>query len=253
MTRAQRVMTSAQRTLRRTCAGHFLSRWRQKKRANAVVSHSLNGAPFAYMVSTAWRMAYVPLHSSDRIDVMLSLILPSALLLLRLSDGAGAFTPTLANGFVQKRSKSSLFLATPRISLECPPSTSSSSTSRSTENSGIKPLSDDLFTELQSQNPNEDAPVYDYHTQGHLQALRPLDSTPTNPPLAIQHDHFETQSLDDLFPSLHFSNMFDSSALFRKELRNAIRHDMVFDDCSSIYGQNDTINNDTKNLPNNHH
>jgi len=52
------------------------------------------------------------------------------------------------------------------------------------------------------------------------------------------NDHFETKSLNDLFPSFYFSEKFDSSTQFRNELCNAIRHDMIFDAHSrpSAYG-----------------
>jgi hypothetical protein len=108
-------------------------------------------------------------------------------------------------------------------------------------------LSDEIRKELQSQNPNENAPPYDYFERGgedegensmkteneSLQSMIELDeSTLEDHKHAIHHDHYETRSLDDLFPnkkSLGFSQIFNSCAPFRNELRDAMRYDMIFD------------------------
>lgn len=107
-------------------------------------------------------------------------------------------------------------------------------------------LSDDIRNELQSQNPNEDAPVYDYYETGKredgvqnnvndniFRSMTELDEiTLEDHKHIIQHDHYETRSLDDLFPnksSLGFSATFNSCASFRNDLRDAMRHDIIFD------------------------
>lgn len=159
---------------------------------------------------------------------MLSAVLLSTLLLLRLK-ATGGFAPILADSRGVRTSPKASFLAPARSHTEVTPT--------SAEDSDIITiLSDDLQTELQSQNPNEDSSVYDYTEHGHVQPLRPLDDRTIHP--IIRHAHFETHSLDDLFPALDFSKMFNSNSSFRKELREAIRQDMVFDDQSrpSIYG-----------------
>jgi len=93
-----------------------------------------------------------------------------------------------------------------------------------------------LITEVKSQNSNEDAPVYDFYQNGNLKSENNIDTVQLS---IVRHRHFETRSLNELFPELKFSEMFNSCELFRNELRNAIRHDMVFDDDSqpSIYGR----------------
>ena len=106
-------------------------------------------------------------------------------------------------------------------------------------------LNDDVRRELQSQNPNENAPAYDFyetdrdderdHDKGadNFSSMTELDErTLEDHKHTIRHDHFETRSLDDLFPnkeSLGFSEKFNSCARFRNELRDAMRHDIIFD------------------------
>jgi len=107
-------------------------------------------------------------------------------------------------------------------------------------------LSDDIRKELQSQNPNEDAPVYDYFetdrnddedrnnsTDNTFRSMIELDKiTREDHKHIIHRDHYETRSLDDLFPkkkSLGFSKKFNSCAPFRNELRDAMRRDIIFD------------------------
>jgi len=103
---------------------------------------------------------------------------------------------------------------------------------------GIILLSDDVQRELESQRPNENAPVYDYKEQGHIHAMIPLDEPYWNlHNHIIRHNHFETKSLDDLFPDLNFSDSFNTLAKFRDDLRHAIRYDMISDE--SIYGPNE--------------
>jgi hypothetical protein len=106
-------------------------------------------------------------------------------------------------------------------------------------------LNDDIRKELQSQNPNENAPAYDFYETGrndnrghdnyvnNFSSMTELDKrTLEDHKHTIRHDHFETRSLDDLFPnkkSLGFSEKFNSCARFRNELRDAMRHDIIFD------------------------
>lgn len=100
-------------------------------------------------------------------------------------------------------------------------------------------LSDDVQRELQSQDPNEDAPAFDYlFQQDDLTAMESLDEEHLNRhKRVIHHKHFTTLSLDVLFPNLNFSSMFNSNSDFRSDLRQAIRRDMIADD-ASIYGTN---------------
>jgi hypothetical protein len=103
---------------------------------------------------------------------------------------------------------------------------------------GIILLSDDIQRELESQHPNENAPVYDYKEQGHIHSMIPLDEQYWNlHNHLIRHNHFERKSLDDLFPDLNFSERFNTLAKFRDDLRRAIRYDMISDE--SIYGPNE--------------
>jgi hypothetical protein len=101
-----------------------------------------------------------------------------------------------------------------------------------------------------SQNPNEDAPAYDFdyeNGQGDskFESMIPLnEETLQHHKDLIRHDHFETRSLDDLFPEIHFSETFNSCAVFRNGLRDAIRYDMISDANAgdklsqpAIYGQ----------------
>lgn len=98
-------------------------------------------------------------------------------------------------------------------------------------------LSDELRKEVQSQNPNEDnPPVYDFQQEKILQHMA-SDETLSLYPSLITHKHYETWSLDDVFPGLDFSDKFNTQHKFRSELRNAIRYDMISD--TSIYRFND--------------
>ena len=110
-------------------------------------------------------------------------------------------------------------------------------------------LSEDLMDELRSQNPNENASVYDYYSTHDSQIDTTTNGNENDDEIfrcrteldekmledhkhIIRHDHYETRSLDDLFPdqeSLEFSKTFNSCAPFRNKLRDAIRHDMIFD------------------------
>ena len=97
--------------------------------------------------------------------------------------------------------------------------------------------SNDVLIELQNQIPNEDAPAYDYFddgNNGYLQSMTDLDQDYLQAhKQLIQHPHFEFKSLDDLFPeyqqALGISEIFNTNASFRNELRNAIRLDMILD------------------------
>jgi len=88
----------------------------------------------------------------------------------------------------------------------------------------------DPLTEIRNQSPNEDAkPVQ----------LSPTSSNSnTKAGNMIEHAHFETRSLDDLFPNLQFSHQFAASMAFRTELRQAMRED-IFDTTPAYHGMND--------------
>lgn len=81
----------------------------------------------------------------------------------------------------------------------------------------------DALSQVQAQNPNHDAPVYDMKSGG----LKCMSSTQDETD-EIKHSHFELVSLDDLFPKLDFSATFSSSASFRNDMRQAIREG-IFD------------------------
>lgn len=71
----------------------------------------------------------------------------------------------------------------------------------------------DALTEIQRHQPNEDAKPYDLAKDGAV----------------IEHAHFETRSLSDLFPNVpNFSRCFATSAEFRTAMRSAMRAD-IFD------------------------
>jgi len=114
---------------------------------------------------------------------------------------------------------------------------------------------------LQSQNPNEDAPAYDFYRTGEdgeeihntnedtqFRSMTALDEDfLKDHKHTIRNNHFEMRSLDDLFPeqkSLRISEKFNSCAPFRNGLRDAIRYDMIFDsnaDCSEAMGNQPRI------------
>ena len=74
----------------------------------------------------------------------------------------------------------------------------------------------DALTEISYQTSNEDDPEL---------LVLPINS---NSGKLIEHAHFETRSLDDLFPGLSFSRQFASSRALRTDLRQAMRED-IFD------------------------
>lgn len=86
----------------------------------------------------------------------------------------------------------------------------------------------DPLTEVRNQSPNEDAaPV----------KLPASSKSKTKAGNVIEHAHFETRSLDDLF-NLQFSQQFASSTSFRTELRQAMRED-IFDRTPAYHGMSD--------------
>ncbi|KAG7352543.1 hypothetical protein IV203_008591 [Nitzschia inconspicua] len=99
-------------------------------------------------------------------------------------------------------------------------------------------LDDDLRKELNSQQPNEDAPPYNLD-DGHLRPMTELQQQGPNDPcikkIVPPGNHFEIYSLDDLFPHTQMSHIFNTNTSFRNGLRDAIRHDMMFGE-GSLYG-----------------
>jgi hypothetical protein len=79
----------------------------------------------------------------------------------------------------------------------------------------------------EAQDPNHGAPLYALTTQ------RSEEEEFESPQ---EHEHeqkepsyfFEFISLDEMFPGLNFSDLFDSSADFREELRHAMRQDIFY-------------------------
>jgi hypothetical protein len=149
------------------------------------------------------------------------------LLLLLLLKGVDAFAPL---SFYAMTRTTTLLLAT---------STSSPSSNVNVTSSCCS-----------GQDPNEDAPVYDFdyeNGQGDskFESMTELnEETLQNHKDLIDHDHFETRSLDDLFPGIRFSETFNSCAVFRNGLLDAIRYDMISDANAgakpsqpAIYGQ----------------
>lgn len=88
----------------------------------------------------------------------------------------------------------------------------------------------DVLSEIQNQQPNEDALPFDLSSC--------CCSGGDGPKTLIEHAHVETRSLDDLFPGLYFSRLFASSTPFRTALRNAMRED-IFDTTPGYHGLSD--------------
>jgi hypothetical protein len=95
-------------------------------------------------------------------------------------------------------------------------------------------LSDELQNELQSQQPNEDALPYDMNDQLHLQPMTALEEVKKyGRSKVVERRHFDFWSLNALFPhTKSLSEMFHGSTNFRNDLREAIRHDMMFGEWS---------------------
>jgi len=85
----------------------------------------------------------------------------------------------------------------------------------------------DAFEEVQTQNPNQDAPVF--NSQDFDTIAGPV----------IEHPHVEITSLDKLFPQISgFSDLFSSEETFRNGIRNAIRQD-IFDTTPAYAGMSE--------------
>jgi hypothetical protein len=96
-------------------------------------------------------------------------------------------------------------------------------------------LGDELRKELQSQQPNEDAKPYDLNDQLYLQPMTVLEEPKDvgRCTMLVVHRHFDFFSLHDLFPhTKSLSDQFHANINFRNDLRDAIRHDMMFGEWS---------------------
>jgi hypothetical protein len=73
----------------------------------------------------------------------------------------------------------------------------------------------DAIQEVQSQDPNTDASVFD------------SDQFTTTAGAVIEHPHVETKSLDEVFPATKgFSKLFSSNQAFRNGIRDSMRQDI---------------------------
>jgi hypothetical protein len=85
----------------------------------------------------------------------------------------------------------------------------------------------DAIQEVQAQDPNTDAPVYD------------SDQFATVAGAVIEHAHVETKSLDEVFPATKgLSKLFSSNHSFRNGLRDAMRQD-IFDATPAYAGMSE--------------
>ncbi|CAB9506032.1 expressed unknown protein [Seminavis robusta] len=86
----------------------------------------------------------------------------------------------------------------------------------------------DAIKEVRVQDPNTNAPVYD------------SDSFATVAGPVIEHDHVETKSLDEVFPTAggQFCGLFSSNQEFRNGIRNAMRQD-IFDATPAYAGMSE--------------
>ncbi len=85
--------------------------------------------------------------------------------------------------------------------------------------------------ELLHQDPNEEAPTFDIYNSNDFYPMTELDVEYLEDHRhLITQPHFETRSLDDLFPNNAYglSEKFNTCASFRNRLRGAIRLDMIF-------------------------
>lgn len=90
---------------------------------------------------------------------------------------------------------------------------------------------DPVKKELHHQDPNEDAPTFDIYNSDEFYPMTELDVEYLEDHRhLITHPHFETRSLNDLFPNNAYglSEKFNTCASFRNRLRGAIRLDMIF-------------------------
>lgn len=88
-----------------------------------------------------------------------------------------------------------------------------------------RPFIADVRTEIRNQASNEET----------AELLELPNSNSNSGAIIIEHAHFETRSLDDLFPGLEFSHTFATSQTFRTDLRQAMRED-IFDTTPAYHG-----------------
>eukprot|EP00977_Amphora_coffeiformis_P009332 scaffold2120_cov169-Amphora_coffeaeformis.AAC.14 len=91
-----------------------------------------------------------------------------------------------------------------------------------------RPFIADPMEAIKAQDPNEDAEPYDLHRSDDSAQERQL----------ITHPHVATYSLDELFPGLSFSEIFNTSPDFRNELRDTMRED-IFDTTPAYHGMSE--------------
>ena len=89
-----------------------------------------------------------------------------------------------------------------------------------------RPFVEDPAAIIKSQQPNEDAPTYEFEDTLEQSTLIPDGS------------HLLSMSLDELFPNLQFSDKFNSDSEFRTSLRNAMRED-IFDSTPAYSGMSE--------------